>query len=465
MQVLLALADADGAVLTRHDLEQECWHGQIVGEDALNRAIFALRRAVRSTDAGFAIETIPRIGYRLKVERPENGASAPGEPRSHARRWLIVGGAAAAVAGGVGLWTALRPGADPRVAALLEQSRRAMDEQTSAGYRQSAAYSRQALAIDPDSAEVWGLLAIAYVSLADNAPPGETTAAARIGEQAADRALALDRGEPNALVALARLRMSLDDWIVSENRLREILARAPDTLAAMTSLTYFLQGVGRSRESWMWNERTVALQPLAPGPRWRKALKLWIVGRPDEAGQVIERAHSRWPQHALVWNARLVILAFTGRARAALTVIEGDPALPSPLPPDAVPVWRASLTALDTRRAADIAAAREANLGAAPKAPGLAAYAVMTLSALNEIDAAFAVAEGFLLRQGPLVGSSAADGSLVKDPGWRRTQWLFTPATAPLRADPRFAALCDGVGLTDYWRRRRVRPDFMIRQS
>ncbi len=39
MQVLLALVDAAGAVVTRDDLISKCWNNQIVGEDAINRAV------------------------------------------------------------------------------------------------------------------------------------------------------------------------------------------------------------------------------------------------------------------------------------------------------------------------------------------------------------------------------------------------------------------------------------------
>jgi len=45
---------------------------------------------------------------------------------------------------------------------------------------------------------------------------------------------------------------------------------------------------------------------------------------------------------------------------------------------------------------------------------------------------------------------------------WRFTPWLFTPPVAALRADPRFEALCQGTGLTDYWAKRAVKPDYQL---
>jgi Tol biopolymer transport system component/DNA-binding winged helix-turn-helix (wHTH) protein len=66
MQVLVALAQAGGAVVSRDDLIALCWDGRVVGEDAINRAIGRLRRLAEADDGvSFAIETIPRVGYRL----------------------------------------------------------------------------------------------------------------------------------------------------------------------------------------------------------------------------------------------------------------------------------------------------------------------------------------------------------------------------------------------------------------
>lgn len=68
MQVLVALVEADGAVLSRDDLIQRCWQGRVVGDDAINRCIGQLRRVAKSCDEPcFTIECIPRVGYRLLV--------------------------------------------------------------------------------------------------------------------------------------------------------------------------------------------------------------------------------------------------------------------------------------------------------------------------------------------------------------------------------------------------------------
>jgi DNA-binding winged helix-turn-helix (wHTH) protein len=68
MQVLVALSQVQGRVVSRDDLIARCWEGRVVGEDAINRAIGRLRKLARTDQgASFVIETIPRIGYRLRV--------------------------------------------------------------------------------------------------------------------------------------------------------------------------------------------------------------------------------------------------------------------------------------------------------------------------------------------------------------------------------------------------------------
>lgn len=64
LKVLLALARKRELVVTRDELIDCCWDGRIVGDDVIHRAISTLRQfAARA--GGFAIETVPRSGYRL----------------------------------------------------------------------------------------------------------------------------------------------------------------------------------------------------------------------------------------------------------------------------------------------------------------------------------------------------------------------------------------------------------------
>ncbi|MEL7058602.1 MAG: winged helix-turn-helix domain-containing protein [Acidobacteriota bacterium] len=68
MTLLVALAEADGEVLSRARLLETAWPDAVVGDEALTMAVSKLRRALgRRGDGGDFIETIPRVGYRLRV--------------------------------------------------------------------------------------------------------------------------------------------------------------------------------------------------------------------------------------------------------------------------------------------------------------------------------------------------------------------------------------------------------------
>lgn len=81
MQVLVALARAKGKVVSRDDLIESCWDGVIVGDEAINRCISRLRKAAEASGNAFAIETLSRVGYRLKVAHP---VSLEVEPKTDA---------------------------------------------------------------------------------------------------------------------------------------------------------------------------------------------------------------------------------------------------------------------------------------------------------------------------------------------------------------------------------------------
>ena len=66
MLVLVALARAEGAIVSRDRLIEQCWDNRIVGDDSINRVISRLRKlAGANGDVVFAIETISKVGYRL----------------------------------------------------------------------------------------------------------------------------------------------------------------------------------------------------------------------------------------------------------------------------------------------------------------------------------------------------------------------------------------------------------------
>lgn len=89
MQVLLALAEAAGRVISRDQLLAASWPGTVVGDEALTQTIIKLRKALGDDPRDPAyIETISKRGYRLIAEVRPGDASSPtlsgGHPGLHA---------------------------------------------------------------------------------------------------------------------------------------------------------------------------------------------------------------------------------------------------------------------------------------------------------------------------------------------------------------------------------------------
>ena len=464
MQVLLILADAAGQVVTRETLFQRCWGGVYVGDDSLNRAIAGVRK-LASGIAGnsFEIETIPRTGYRLvgtvsSVESPAAGMTRAAGRLT--RRQLAVGALGAVAVGSAGLWMAVKAGSDRRFDQLMARGEAGMRK--GAWDEQTAAILKEAISIRPNSAKALGLLALLKSGLAQAVRATEAPAAVEEAEAITRSALAIDPKEPNALLAMSKLQGSTLDWTTRDRRLRQIIGIDPANLIAIGELILLLQAAGLNRESWNWNERALALEPLSVDFLTKRALKLWIAGRTAEADKVIDHARALYPNDPGPWWGRFVILALTGRAQAAQAMLDPDPARIGSK--DDLALWRAALNALQRGSPESLSRAREAAFEAARVPGGSAGEAVMILSALGQVDFAFDVANGFLLSRGSIVRREQPQSKkeLNAAPSRINTQWLFTPSCKIMRSDPRFLSLCDGLGLAEYWRRRGVRPDYQL---
>jgi DNA-binding winged helix-turn-helix (wHTH) protein len=99
-KVLVALSGRRGEVVSRDEIIDRCWSGRIVGADVINRAILMLRGLGRRNGA-FAIETVPKAGYRL-VERTPTAT-----PVTRAAWMVTIAGVGALAAVGItaaGIW-------------------------------------------------------------------------------------------------------------------------------------------------------------------------------------------------------------------------------------------------------------------------------------------------------------------------------------------------------------------------
>ncbi|HKE49156.1 MAG TPA: winged helix-turn-helix domain-containing protein, partial [Rhodanobacteraceae bacterium] len=100
MQVLVVLAGASGAVVSRAELIQRCWDGRVVGEAAINRCMSRLRALADRGDGSrsFHVETIARVGYRLQAPAGAVEAATPDAPPKKRAALLALAGLAMAAA-------------------------------------------------------------------------------------------------------------------------------------------------------------------------------------------------------------------------------------------------------------------------------------------------------------------------------------------------------------------------------
>jgi tetratricopeptide (TPR) repeat protein len=413
-----------------------------------------------------AIETVSAGAAELPppVESAPSPAAAQAprvtQPRQSgvSRRALVGSGTAAAVAAlaGGGLWWSARNRTDPRVQALLDKANDSILHGTIDQPTMSTV--QQAVSFDPDNAKALGLLALVSGWNAGLVDPGagagrDTAALVQQAESAAKRALSVDPEEPNALLAMFELQGTTLNWAARDQRLRQIIAIDPHNFIALTELVLLTQATGYCRESWSWNERAIALAPLSGDALGRRALKLWILGNPSEADKVIDQLRSLYPGDAWVAFVRFQLYVFTGRFRAAQDMVDRGAA---PGGPNAAGIWRTCLAALDHPSPGSISKAREACIKGALSSPQFASEAVLIMATLGDLDTAFDLANGFLLSRGPFVPPETGH-----EASWRiSTQWMFSPPTAPMYADARFLQLCEGIGLTDCWKKRGIKPDY-----
>lgn len=322
---------------------------------------------------------------------------------------------------------------------------------------------RRAVEIEPKNSEAWGLLSLAYRSHVESGSTRIVTEALRASELAAKRAIEVDPNNGDALTALAMLRPEFGNWQNAEIQLREAIAKDPDSVAAMSFLTLVLQSVGRSSESFEWNDRAARLDPLDITPQYRMAMKHWIFGRIDAADLVLSRSLQIWPTNPALWNTRLVVLTYSGRLEEAMRYLDQSIAK-NPNLARTGELWRQTIGAHMSRDATVRNGVRDFLKMRASQSSAASVHSIMALSNLGMLDDAFEVADGYYRWRGPVAGAErfAPKETLLNDQLWRRTMLLFTPATRPMRLDRRFAELTKGIGLADYWRQTGTRPDAFL---
>jgi hypothetical protein len=197
--------------------------------------------------------------------------------------------------------------------------------------------------------------------------------------------------------------------------------------------------VGRLDDAEALYQRAAAANPESVDWTQEAAAGLIRIGQTDEADRELAKFAQLWPDNAVVWQYQLESLIAQKRWGDALTALHRAGDYGTAVSQTWVADFRTLLTTLQSGDAAARDKLRQSLLKSSNVDPQ---QAIVHLSMLGYADDAFAIASRY--RPGP------------SDSSW----FLFQPAAAGLRQDPRFMQLAARFGLIDYWRRTGHWPDF-----
>ena len=347
LAILKTLVDRHGEAVTRDELRRVLWTSDtfVDFEVGLNSAVRKLREALDdSAESPRFIETLPRLGYRFiaPVAAARAGVeTAPldGDPQSFPVSESVPGAGHEQLRGAIGKWSAAARASSPRIvwsagfmlltvavaAGVLWQGRpstgppatavevagvagssartpQSIDERAHKAYvrgltaraeqdglSRAVSYFEEAVAVQPDFAEAYGLLALVQVQFLYGGPfsPHQTVPKA---EAAARKALQLNERLGHAHWALGQI-LALYYWRWEESA--NALKRAADLLGEDELSLALGESLIRTRhftEAVALAERARKLDPRSVNAQVAVALAYRAAGQHDRAVEELRGA-------------------------------------------------------------------------------------------------------------------------------------------------------------------------------
>jgi tetratricopeptide (TPR) repeat protein len=217
----------------------------------------------------------------------------------------------------------------------------------------------------------------------------------------------------------------------------EGLARYPRSLPLVSARSWQLRSLGRMIEAAKTAQRAVELYPQSPAANAEYAKSLMHTGQIDAARNVLAKANGFAPNAPNLNAARWLLEMRYGDPKVALALARSGGSV---IEPAMLAFVEARID--PTRANVDRAVAQSmAAYRQFPEEPG---WVAQTLGAFGRNEEAIQ----FLLRYAG--GDNSGDGA----------EMLFRPTLGGVRRDPRFILIARNFGVTDYWIRSGVLPDF-----
>jgi len=290
-KVLLLLVSRGGGLVRREELRQAIWGDDVIVdfEHGVNTCMRQVRAALgEGAGTSRIIETVPRVGYRLKAPLTQHGR------RSQTLR--VVGVAAAMAAAVVAVWivTAYAIGEQRNARKPLEahvlyvRGRGTLERGSEADTALARRLFDEAAKRDPASAQAQAGLALTFLTHPSGLSGVSPIEARARASDAVKRAAGLDRSAPEVQQAVAELRLASGDWHVAEIEFHRNIERAPSDASAHEAYAVALTLRGRFDEALGEARRAQELDPLSPHTTSTVASTLRFARRYDEAIAVAE---------------------------------------------------------------------------------------------------------------------------------------------------------------------------------
>ena len=247
--------------------------------------------------------------------------------------------------------------------------------------------------------------------------------------QFAERALALDPENVDALTALASSHRAQWQWEPAERVFERAMALDPESSELLEDYAEFLGMVGRFDEMLSIAEQGYLIDPYLPPLAAVYAEALMIAGRAEDADRALA-ASTLYTSPRWFVSFRVAAALQIGRPDQAIEVIRSE------LPPtrtDIEMVIAVLETPDDERAVAELQTHLFEQLATASYDPFMGSYALL-----------HARRHDVVLR----LQQAGVDRNLQGD-----LEWIFAPLFDDLRALPAFNDYLESVNLPDYWRK------------
>ncbi len=301
----------------------------------------------------------------------------------------------------------------------------------------------------PDFALAWELLASARSWVLRSAHAKGSYLEGRNGVvHAAETALRHDPKRAGAYVALARLE-PWGAYVARELLLRQALLVAPHDPEALNDMSVFCWSVGRFRDALRLAEQACELNPLMPSARLHVAQMRTYVGDYEASVRMLAELHNRWPRNVGILLSLLgfsATLGFPEHYQEAVKATDGF---------EGWPAWALQQTRLYAEAlqsgSEDKKRERLASYTRSLEKNGTIALNVVdSVASLGMTEAAFELAERASFDH--IFQPEGARPSAIY-PGTVMGRW------SDLNKTVRFVALCQRLGLCNYWVESGAWPD------